>query len=96
MLNEFQRITDHLTENLPNTHCYLDDVSIVTVGSAEEHRKLVINVLKTLDHEGLAINWEKYKLGESWLREYDKFHWKRYSEDSVKRMGWQGSIIVYH
>ena len=62
MLNEFQRIMDRLTENLPNTHCYLDDVSIVTVGSAEEHRKLVINVLKTLDHESLAIKWEKYKL----------------------------------
>ena len=49
MHNEIQRIMDRLTEKLPNTHCYLDDILIATVGSAEEHRKLVINVLKTLD-----------------------------------------------
>ena len=57
--NEFQRIMDRLTEKLPNTHCYLDDILIATVGSEEEHKKLVINVLKTLDDEGLAIKWEK-------------------------------------
>ena len=59
MPNEFQRIMDRLTEKLPNTHCYLDDILIATVGSEEEHKKLVINVLKTLDDEGLAIKWEK-------------------------------------
>ena len=56
---EFQRIMDRLTEKLPNTHCYLDDILIATVGSEDEHKKLVINVLKTLDDEGLAIKWEK-------------------------------------
>ena len=55
--NEFQRIRDRLTEKLSNTHCYLDDILIVTVGSVEDHRKLVINVLKKLDVEGLAITW---------------------------------------
>ena len=59
MPNEFQRIMNRLTEKLPNTHCYLDDILIATVGSEEEHKKLVINVLKTLDDEGLAIKWEK-------------------------------------
>ena len=59
MSNEFQRIMDRLTEKLPNTHCYLDDILIATVGSEEEHKKLIINVLKTLDDEGLAIKWEK-------------------------------------
>ena len=59
MPNEFQRIMDRLTEQLPNTHCYLDDILIATVGSEDEHKKLVINVLKTLDDEGLAIKWEK-------------------------------------
>ena len=59
MPNEFQRIMDHLTEKLPNTHCYLDDILIATVGSEDEHKKLVINVLKTLDDEGLAMKWEK-------------------------------------
>ena len=59
MPNEFQRIMDRLTEKLPNTHCYLDDILIATVGSEEEHKKLVINVLKSLDDEGLAIKWEK-------------------------------------
>ena len=58
MPNEFQRIMDRLTEKLPNTHCYLDDILIATVGSEDEHKKLVINVLKTLDDEGLAIKWE--------------------------------------
>ena len=56
MPNEFQRIMDRMMEKLPKTHCYLDD--IFTGGSVEEHRKLVINVLKTLDDERLAINWE--------------------------------------
>ena len=59
MPNEFQRIMDRLTEKLPNTHCYLDDILIATVGSEDEHKKLVINVLKTLDDKGLAIKWEK-------------------------------------
>ena len=62
MPNDFQRILDHLTENLLNTHCYLDDILIAAVGSVEEHPKLVINVLKTLDDEGLAIKWEKCTL----------------------------------
>ena len=39
---------ERLTENLPNAHCYLDDILIATVGSVEEHRKLVTNILKTL------------------------------------------------
>ena len=55
---EFQRIMDRLTEKLPNTHCYIDDILIGTVGSVEEHRKVVINVLKTLDDKVLAIQWE--------------------------------------
>ena len=59
MPNEFQRVMDRMTEKLPNTHCYLDDILIATVGSKDEHRKLVFNVLKTLDDEGLAIKWEK-------------------------------------
>ena len=36
---------------------------------------------------------EKSKSG---LREYDKYHWKSYNEDSIKRMGCQGSTTVYH
>ena len=59
MPNEFQRIMDRMTEKLLKTHCYLDDILIATVGSVEEHRKLVINVSKTLDDERLAIKWEK-------------------------------------
>ena len=52
MPNEFQRIMDRMTEKLPNKHCYLDDILIATVGSEDEHRKLVFNVLKTLDDGG--------------------------------------------
>ena len=58
MPNEFQRIMDRLTEKITNTHFYLDDILIATVGSEDEQKKLVINVLKTLDVEGLAIKWE--------------------------------------
>ena len=58
MLKEFQRIIDRLTEKLPNTHCYLDDILIATVGNKDEHRKLLIYVLKTLDDKKLAIKWE--------------------------------------
>ena len=58
MPNEFQRIMDRMMEKLPNTHVYLDDILIAIVGSEDEHRKLVFNVLKTLDDEGLAIKWE--------------------------------------
>ena len=61
MPNEFQSIRDRLTEKLLNTHCYLDDILIATVGIQGIHKKLVINVLKTLDDEGLAIKWEKCK-----------------------------------
>ena len=58
MPNEFQRIMDRLTEKITHTHFYLDDILIATVGSEDEQKKLVINVLKTLDVEGLAIKWE--------------------------------------
>ena len=58
MPNEFERIMGRMTEKLRNTHCNLDDILIATVGSKDEHRKLVINVLKTLDDKGLAIKWE--------------------------------------
>ena len=59
MPHKFQRIMDRMTEKLPNTRCYLDDILIATMGSKDEHRKIVINVLKTIDDEGLAIYWEK-------------------------------------
>ena len=59
MPNELQRIMDRTTEKLLNTHCYLDEILIATVGSEEDYRKVVINVLKNLDDEGLAIKWER-------------------------------------
>ena len=51
MPSEFQRIMDRMTEKLLNTQCYLDDILIANVGTVEEHRRFVINVLKTLDDE---------------------------------------------
>ena len=71
MPNEFQRIKDRMTEKLPNTHCYLDGMLIATVGSVEEHRKLVIIVFKWLDDKGLAIKWAKCTFSThntEWLR----------------------------
>ena len=35
MPNEFQRLMDRMTEKKPNTHFYLDDILIATVGSED-------------------------------------------------------------
>ena len=61
MPNEVQHFMDRLTEKLPNTRCYLDDILIAIVGSAKEHCELFSDVLRTLDDKVIAIKWEKCK-----------------------------------
>ena len=71
MPNEFQRIMDHWTEKVPTLHCFLDDILIAKVGSANEHCKLFADVLRTLEDEEIAINREKFKFlthNIEWLR----------------------------
>ena len=51
MLKFFQSIMNRLTEKLLNSHCYLDEMLIATVGSAKEHCKFFTEVQRTLNDE---------------------------------------------
>ena len=42
----FQKVMDYTLVGLQNTHCFLDDINIVSRGSKEEHLKLVYKCLK--------------------------------------------------
>ena len=37
----FQKVLDYILVGLKNTHCFLDDIIVVSPGSQEEHLKLV-------------------------------------------------------
>ena len=52
----FQKVTDYTLVGLNNTHCFLDDIIIVSRGSKEDHLKLISNRLKKLDDDNLRIN----------------------------------------
>ena len=56
---EFQKIMDYTLVGLQNTHCFLDDIIVVSRGSKEEHLKLVYKCLKKLDEDNLRINLPK-------------------------------------
>ena len=45
----FQKVMDYTLVGLKNTHCFLDDIIIVSRGSKEDHLKLVYNFLKKLN-----------------------------------------------
>ena len=51
-----QKVMDYTLVGLQNTHCFLDDIVIVSRGSNEEHLKLVYKCLKKLDEVNLRIN----------------------------------------
>ena len=51
----FQKVMDYTLVELQNTHCFLDDIIIVSRGSKEEHLKLVYKCLKKLDEDNLRI-----------------------------------------
>ena len=44
---------------LDNTHCFLDDIILVTSGSKEDHLKIHYKCLKKLDEDNLRINLRK-------------------------------------
>ena len=50
---------DYTLVGFQNTHCYLDDIIIVSRGSKEEHLKLFYKCLKKLDEDNLRINLSK-------------------------------------
>ena len=50
---------DYTLVGLQNTHCFLNDITIVSRGSKEEYLKLVYKCLKKLDEDNLRINLSK-------------------------------------
>ena len=52
----FQKVMDYTLVGLKNTHCFLDDIIIVSRGSKEDHLNLVYKCLKKLDDDNLRIN----------------------------------------
>ena len=56
MAAEFQKAFGSTLVGLTNTHCFLDDVFIVSKGSQSEHLELVHKCRDKLDQENFAIN----------------------------------------
>ena len=52
---EFQKAMDRTLNHAKNTTCFLNDILIVSKGDEKEHEKLVLEVLKKLDDENLAL-----------------------------------------
>ena len=55
----FQKVMFYTLVGLKNTHCFLDDIIIVSRASKEDHLKLVYNCLKKLNDDNLRINLPK-------------------------------------
>ena len=55
---------DYKLVGLDNTHCFLDDVLIVSRGLKEDHLKLVYKCLKKLDEDNLRIHLPKCRLAK--------------------------------
>ena len=55
----FQKVMDYTLVGLDNTHCFLNDIIIVSRGSEDDHLKLVYICLKKLDEDNLRINLPK-------------------------------------
>ena len=73
---EFQKAMDRTLNHAENTFCFhfvhdiVDDILNVSKGSEEEHEKLIMNVLKKLDKENLALKlskWEFFQNEVNWL-----------------------------
>ena len=70
----FQKVMDYSLVGLQNTHCFLNDIIVVSRGSKEEHLKLVYRCLKKLDEDNLRIKLPKCHFAKTeieWLG--DKF-----------------------
>ena len=61
---------DHTLNDAKNTFCFLDDILIVSRREEIEHEKLVLDVLKKLDDENLALKLTKcefFQTEVNWL-----------------------------
>ena len=66
----FHKVMDCTLVGLQNTHCFLDDIIIVSRCSKEEHLKLVYKCLKKLDEDNLRVTLPKChfaKIEIEWL-----------------------------
>ena len=64
----FQKVMDYTLVGLNNTHCFPDDIIIVS--SNKDHLKLVYKCLKKLDDNNLRLNLPTYQYGKTeiqWL-----------------------------
>ena len=59
MPTEFQKAMDRTLDGCLNSLCYLDDMLIVSVGTAEQHNALVEAALLRLYNEGFSLNFSK-------------------------------------
>ena len=59
MPTEFQKAMDRTLIGLLNTFCYLDDVLVCSVGTLEEHNRLVEEALRRLLNEGFSLKLSK-------------------------------------
>ena len=70
LLAEFQKAKDHSLNRAKNTFCFLDDILVVSKGEKKEQQKPVINFLKKLDDENLALKLAKcefFQTEVNWL-----------------------------
>ena len=68
MPNEFQRVMDSTLGNIPFTNCYFDDILVASKGSFSDHKKIVYEILSTLDNFNFfqkEIKWLGFKLSKS-------------------------------
>ena len=68
--SEFQKAMDRTLNHAKHTFCFRDNILIVSKGEKHEHEKLVIDVLKKLDNENLALKLEKcafFQTEVNWL-----------------------------
>ena len=67
---EYQKAMDCTLNHAKNTFCFLDDILIVSKGGKIELEKLVLDVLKKLDDENLALKLSKgefFQTEVNWL-----------------------------
>ena len=67
---EFQRAMDCILAEYPQAHAFIDDILVVTKGTAVDHIATVEKILKKLDRENMSLKLTKCKFAQrecEWL-----------------------------
>ena len=67
---EFQRAMDCILAEYPQAHAFIDDILVVTKGTAIDHIAMVEKILKKLDRENMSLKLTKCKFAQrecKWL-----------------------------